>query len=212
MHERIESWAFKMVSILDWLGYPWPRASDNERDKDRAVRLALHQLDTRWVLGELEGRFRAAWGTHDTVPQEPRQYQVKGGVTLCRYVVWMGSPEYCEPGTGGPCTYQRVYMPIQHVQLVLRFRVCNWPLGVYRNTHLPREARKCLCCRAEGVPEDEFHVVFECPCYADLRVDSKLDFGVADMRRWWCVSDAKVVGWFLHAVYVRRAQLLKSRP
>jgi hypothetical protein len=55
----------------------------------------------------------------------------------CRYV----SPKYYETGYGGPCVYQRVYMPVHHVHAVLRFRVCAWPLAVYRYVHLPHDQR-----------------------------------------------------------------------
>ncbi len=74
----------------------------------------------------------------DSPSFRPRQ-----GVTLSRYVQWMGPPSDDEDVAGdhGTCQYQRVYLPINQVQAIMRLRACNWPLEVYWNTARARSER-----------------------------------------------------------------------
>ncbi len=63
------------------------------------------------------------------------------------------------PGDHDTCQYQLVYLPINQVQVIMRLRVCNWPLEVYRNTARPRSERVCRKCSA-GKPEDEYRILW----------------------------------------------------
>ncbi len=53
------------------------------------------------------------------------------------------------------------------------------------------------------MPEDEFHVVFECAAYNDLRSSSGLCFE-QDFKSWWDTSCPVKVGRFIVAVQQRR--------
>ncbi len=89
------------------------------------------------------------------------------------YLQWMGPPS-CDKDVSGDhdtCQYQRVYLPANQVQAIMRLRVCNWRLEVYQNTARPRSERVCRKCSA-GMPEDEYHVVFDCAACSDLRSSS----------------------------------------
>ncbi len=79
---------------------------------------------------------------------DPRDYHESTGVTLSRYVQWMGPPSGDEDVSGDQdtCQYQRVYLPVNQVQAIMRLRVCNWPLEVYRNTARVRSERVCRKC------------------------------------------------------------------
>jgi len=48
---------------------------------------------------------------------------------------------------------------------VLPLRIQN---GRYARNNVPREQRYCLCCKSIVDIEDEFHVVFICPCYTAI--------------------------------------------
>ncbi len=80
------------------------------------------------------------------------------------YVQWIGPPTYDKAGEV-PCgedasgdhdtwQYQRVYLPANQVQAILRLLVCIWPLEVCRNIARARGERLFQRCSAE----DEYHV------------------------------------------------------
>ena len=77
------------------------------------------------------------WRVHE-IPVDPRTFMGEG-VKMCRHYNWMLAPVR----SASCLRYQYVSLPLQQVHAVARFRVCAWPIAVYRDTHLPREQRAC---------------------------------------------------------------------
>ena len=97
--------------------------------------------------------------------------------TLCMYERWMGRTEKRPGGKHSYHMHMALAMPQHMYQNTARFRLGCWPLLMNtarkRSTgRLPRHERCCPECMNRGIHavEDEMHVVFECPTYADLRL------------------------------------------
>jgi hypothetical protein len=50
------------------------------------------------------------------------------------------------------------------------FRLHSWKLQCHLDHTIPRLDRHCKECTQNQI-EDEFHVVFDCPCYTNIRSD-----------------------------------------
>lgn len=200
---KSDSWAGKLIPVLERLGYEWP--AQPGRPWEKFIR---HQLVLPDILKAFERLLVADWARHEAGHADPRLFD-GSGVTMCRYVNWMGLPvREGEDGVLDPGRYQGVYLPVSSVHAIARFRLCAWPLEVYRAAGVRvRSERYCRVCSG-GHMEDEYHVVFECSAYGALRDGSGLDFSQRDFRRWWCVSEPALLGRFLVSVLSRRAVLM----
>jgi hypothetical protein len=190
-----DCWAAKVIAVLDALGYEWP--ADTQRLHERYV---SHKIRLEEPLKALEERFLEPWRVHET-PMDPRVFTGEG-VKMCRHQNWM-----LAPGSVACLRYQCVSLPLHQVHAVARFRVCAWPLAVYRDTHLPREQRVCRVCKC-GMMEDEYHVVFECSAYDHLREECGLSRIQGSMLRIWTDTDPYKVGAFLASVHSLRKSVL----
>lgn len=124
--------------------------------------LAAQQVPVSALLEELERRLRPEW-TASELQCDPRSFPEGGrnGVKLCRYRHWMGLPE-----EGQAHAHLAAGTTRQHHIVFLRFRLLCWSIAINRPGGLPRAERRCPNC---SHVEDEFHVLFECSHYADLK-------------------------------------------
>ena len=79
------------------------------------------------------------------------------------------------------CSIYKNYMIDINRKIISRWRLSNHTLrietGRYENPPLPRNDRKCVIC---DVTEDEYHVVFICPTYSNLRHSFRELFQICD--------------------------------
>lgn len=124
---KSDSWAGKLIPVLERLGYEWP--AQPGRPWEKFIR---HQLVLPDILKAFERLLVADWARHEAGHADPRLSD-GSGVTMCRYVNWMGLPvREGEDGVLDPGRYQGVYLPVSSFHAIARFRLCAWPLEVYR--------------------------------------------------------------------------------
>lgn len=108
------------------------------------------------------------------LPAAPRAAG-SGQVMCCTYENWFADAPFEELDRDRPeswCSgfHRTAGMPRQHLQSLLRFRLGAHGLGVAtgRWGGVDRAQRCCQWC---GRVDDEFHLVFECPAFSNIRED-----------------------------------------
>ncbi|EFJ39521.1 hypothetical protein VOLCADRAFT_108607 [Volvox carteri f. nagariensis] len=116
----------------------------------------------------------------------------------------MGSPSPAREGSD-PTGYVRVYLPVNQLRMVAKFRLCCWPLEVNKGHHRPRECRTCQVCTS-GKVEDEYHVLMECEAYTELRNRFLINVEDTDMRKVFLNTNPRKIATFLTEVFDERQQ------
>jgi hypothetical protein len=126
-------------------------------------------------------------------------------VKLNRYMHWMGLP-----AKGQGHAHLAAGMTQRHHAVLLRFRLLCWSIAIKRPDGRLRAARKYANC--PGV-EDEFHVMFECSHYADIKAkhfdtEGPLFCDVSEGRAaaadiWPKLPPVKVAEFLLHVLRLR---------
>ena len=100
-----------------------------------------------------------------------------GQVMCCTYENWFATRPFAELDMSLPAAWRSEALEVgglckAHLFNLLRFRLGAHSLRVAegRWERLPRDRRLCERC-TEGVVEDEFHLVFECPAYDSVRAN-----------------------------------------
>jgi len=196
---KVDCWSSKVLIILRWLGHEWP-ACDSVSQKVDVYSSQLIRVGE--VLERLSAFLLSDW---DQFSQggDPRVFQGKG-VSLCRYHNWMGSPSPAREGSD-PTGYLRVYLPVNQLRMVAKFRLCCWPLEVNKGHHRPRECRTCQVCTS-GKVEDEYHVLMECEAYTELRNRFLINVEDTDMRKVFLNTNPRKIATFLTEVFDERQQ------
>ena len=176
-------WSYKLCSFLHQLHYPLDAAVcsifDGTPLSTATAEIAFTyfwelEIDEEVVVSKL----KQFWT--DRVMQHVRNLDPRKPTTpfprLCQYAVWSG----LHAGSIHYHAYMYKPMPLQQLIPFMRFRLGSWTeLGVHADVLLNgsrrlRRARSipvvhsCFCCRAP-VLQDELHIVFECPRFANLR-------------------------------------------
>ncbi|MFY7873745.1 MAG: RNA-directed DNA polymerase [Limnohabitans sp.] len=168
-------WAARVLRVLSelginvWDGLP-PEVDDAE---GKAKWLLNRRLDVARMSGAFRERLMLAWA-HPRLLALPGAFPSDGnqpGVMMSRYKHWMGlACEGAAPKLWLP--HIQVYIPESRHKLLMRFRMCCWPLRVNRSHGVPREQRLCPICK--GAVEDEEHVLMHCPAYGEVRAAASL--------------------------------------
>ena len=160
----VKCWSYGLLSCVRSLGL---LPNDINLDDDSVFGLADHKFDIQGILKEVNVRIDTAiWlSTHEN----PRVCPSDGAVR-CKYYRWFEH----RIGQEGCKTYGRhvtccAILPHKHMNL-MRFRLGNWKLAVNTYHNVERSLRTCGICKKQGCVEDEYHVVFECAAYNQLRV------------------------------------------
>lgn len=141
-----------------------------------------------------------------------------GQVMCCTYENWFATRPFAELDMSLPAAWRSEALEVgglckAHLFNLLRFRLGAHSLRVAegRWERLPRDRRLCERC-TEGVVEDEFHLVFECPAYDSVRANyAQLfeDFSAAssigrDMAG-FMNQNVQQVASFIHTCFVVRS-------
>ncbi len=115
---------------------------------------------------------------------------------LNRYKHWMDLP-----AKGQGHAHLAAGMTQRHHAVLLRFRLLCWDTAINRPDGRLRAARKCPNCPCV---EDEFHVMFECPHYADIKAkhfdtEGQLFCDVSEAK----LPPVKVAAFLLHVLRPR---------
>jgi hypothetical protein len=178
-------WSYKLCSFLHRLGYPLdPSMCFLFADAQRPSGSIDTKLASRyfWQLelseDDVVEKLKHFWTervlrhVHGMDPRHPTTPFPR----FCQYVVWSGRPS----GAKRYHAYMYESLPARHLLPFVRFRLGAWmELGVHavvlrfgsrsrrRALAIPIQ-HSCYCCHAP-VLQDELHVVFECPRFANLR-------------------------------------------
>ena len=134
------------------------------------------QLPVDSLLSAMAKGLCSAWHTADVQHADPREYVGEAGLSVCRYMNWMGLPDCAARADGRPAPLRHAGLAMareRHLCL-MRFRLCTWDLAANRSygRSRSRAERVCLACVSAGrghPVEDEKHVLLECPEFEDLR-------------------------------------------
>ena len=155
---------FRFVAAQGIDVWNWP-GSHETREEWRAST----PLPDGPALSTFRERLMRAWG-HERLQTGPHAFPSDGkqpGIHMCKYKHWMGLS-----ATGAaPLVLHdhcRAYIPVAQHKLLMRFRLCCWPITANRAWDRPREERTCPLCTANEV-EDEHHVLMTCTAYDQLR-------------------------------------------
>ena len=143
-----------------------------------------------------DAQFNAAFDGLDICPR----LCSSAGAMLCIYNAW-----FRLPASGNAHFLKRCFeVPMPLVRSFIRFRTgChNLPSVSGRYSNVPRHLRKCQKCSSDGIC-DEYHLVFECPALAGLRVEYSCLFGphAMTMRQFvWQEDTIKVMKYIQSAL------------
>ena len=136
-----------------------------------AMKLGADDLQTA-----VAHKLQAVWSDPTLNDVDPRTYNGSIGLSVCRYVRWMGIPVERENGRGAlaPLPHAKVAIARDKHRRLMQLRLCTWGLQINRSYHgaRRRSERLCrLCHDADGsrAIEDEQHVMTECQAHAQLR-------------------------------------------
>ena len=173
--ERKVGWAHEVISFLSRLAFsdlPDPGLPLADR-VDAYVRL---RLPVSSLQRDIARSLMKAWHNPDLASSDPRTYAGTSGLSICRYVRWMGVPGLDERADGRPHTLPHTTLGIAHERhtCLIRFRLGVWDLAINRSSGGARlrADRVCDMCLAGGRGlhiEDEQHVLIECPEFDSLR-------------------------------------------
>jgi hypothetical protein len=123
-----------------------------------------------------------------------------------RYLCWVGLPE--ADGSGGVRPHLRFTHALHQQRCFMRLRLGKWGhLAVHKRRDLPLCERKCQRCRM-GAIEDEYHVLFDCRFYRNVRCRhlgvfdaSLLGMNQNDRMRTFLGQQSSEVVYFVHELY-----------
>ncbi len=156
-HQGADNWASSFAKALVDIGYPFVLnpASMEVVDPSLVRHLLAERQTTSFVPMPENSNPR-------TCPSQ--------GVIVCTYARWFQQPTWAR--NRAPLT--SLSLPPDTLRLFLRFRsgCSGLPIDTGRHRRpfpIPRAQRFCAKCASQSVG-DEFHVIFECPALAALRV------------------------------------------
>jgi hypothetical protein len=155
-------WGSQVLGIMRTLGHDLRALAPSQEPAELVAWLPEQQVPADTLAAALEARLRREW-EEDARQTPPRDVAEGGrsGVKLNRYKHWMGLP-----AKGQAHAHLATGMTPRHHTVLLRFRLLCWDIAINRPNGQPRAERKCPNCSRV---EDEFHVMFECFKYADLK-------------------------------------------
>jgi hypothetical protein len=91
------------------------------------------------------------------------------GAAFNKYITWFLDPDtHSATRQTTPPAHITTIMPDHEVKTLIKFRLGSCFLKCDDHSITDRMQRHCPCCDS-GLPEDEYHLVFECPAYNHLR-------------------------------------------
>ena len=136
------------------------------------------------------------WSQLPTNPRDAPSHQV----TCCTYEQWFAGTPFAQMDREHPESWCAAFhrladIPTTHLLSLLRFRLGAHCLAVAtgRWTGLARGDRVCHWC---GNVDDEFHLVFECPAFGEVRRDfADLFVTFGGHHTLVCPTTRTAVGW-----------------
>ena len=202
-----KDWGSQVLCILRALGHDLLLLAPSPQEPAALVAwLSEQRVPADALAEELARRLQPAW-EEAALQIEPRNVAEGGrnGVKLNRYKHWMGLP-----AKGQAHAHLAAGMTQRHHAVLLRFRLLCWDIAINRPDGRLRATRKCPNC--PGV-EDELHVMFECPHYADIKAkhfdtEGQLFCDVSEGRAaaadiWSKLPPVKVAEFLLHVLRLR---------
>ena len=169
-------WACKVLKFVAALGVDaWGNLPEGMTcPSEKAEWLLERPLDVAAICTALRERLWSAW-SHPRLLVDPAEYPSDGkqpGIMMAKYLHWMGLPFKGAEGSQW-LTHAQVFIPAPLHKLLMRFRMCCWPLKANRAHGVPRNRRVCPLC-SQGAIEDERHVIMVCPAYQQERAAAEL--------------------------------------
>jgi hypothetical protein len=196
-------WSAKVIQCMKSLGLI--AATVDMCDLDSVCNLQFSESDVR---NKVLLKYESVWvGLHDNPRLSPSV-----GNARCIYIRWFGFEARKEDNSIYHPHVRAVGIPAKRHKLLMQFRLGCWRIATVLGRHnkIPREERCCELCGSNQV-EDEFHVIFECKLYDDIRKTYKTLFGGhADMRRFINDNGQHTVASFLSDVHDRRTSVIDS--
>ena len=158
---RGKDWGSQTLCLMRELGHNLVALAPSPQDPAALVAwLSEQQVPADELAAALAARLQPDWESAATQPRDVAEGG-RNGVKLNRYKHWMGLPE------GGKAhAHLAAGMTQRHHTVLLRFRLLCWGIAINRPGGQPRAERLCPNC---SCMEDEYHVLFECSHYADLK-------------------------------------------
>jgi len=131
-----------------------------------AVEAVILRAEERWLAGATEtGQLPPETDERNAVRSVPTAWST--GYKMLVYKRWMHDPQ-----TDPVVPQWESINNLKHIGATARFRMGVHHLRIETGRHgparIPREDRTCRICEM-GAREDEAHVIFECPAFADER-------------------------------------------
>jgi hypothetical protein len=149
-------WTYKFLKCMVDLGLTNGRGISSliQTSTDEVL---LLEFEENTVLTAFARRYKTFVPDRNDDPRTA----VSAGVTYVKHEAWFLDQER---------RHLRFSAPEHYIRTLLQFRMSNTDLRVH-DWHIPlRRNRTCRFCTLGGL-EDEMHVIFECPAYANLRQD-----------------------------------------
>ena len=217
MRSGVKVWCHQWLNILQHIGFDVTRLVNSQGNNSR-----LAQVDTNAVLSAFDTWFLRKWSD---LPTDPRS-AASDKVFSCVYDRWfaprrMSALERDDRYESCPAHVQRTAgINPSHLASLLRFRLGahDLPVAVGRFSRVPRSQRLCQLCPS-GAVGDEFHMVFECPFYNQVRgrfqqlfeqfggfdsIDGTIVSAGPHMARFMSQDKRKVAS-FVHACWLLRS-------
>ena len=191
---------FRFVAAQGVDAWHWPGTHES-REEWRASTV----LPDGPILSTFRGHLTRAW-EHERLVADPHAFPSDGkqpGIHMCKHKHWMGLSAL---GSAPPTLHEhsRAFIPVAQHKLLMRFRLCCWPITANRAWERPREERTCPLCTANEV-EDEHHVLMQCAAYTELRACSGLDFSLS-MREVMLKSEPVKLAALLSSIWEHRSR------
>jgi hypothetical protein len=213
-------WASKVLKFAAALGVDvWADLPDGlDWPSEKAAWLLERPLNVATICTAFRERLWSAW-SHPRLLVDPPAYPSDGkqpGIMMAKYLHWMGLPFKGAEGAQW-LPHAQVFIPAPLHKLLMRFRMCCWPLKANRSLGVPRKRRVCPHCKKEptegtvagedfdwGPIEDERHVLMECPAYQQERAAAQLP-ETDDMLSVMETADQRKLAAFLRVIWDKRS-------
>ena len=201
----LDRWGRAFLHLIEILADVWagsPADLHRRTAAERADFLLSRPLPEAALLGAFRARLMSGW-EHARLATAPDAFPSDGiqpGIQMAKYKHWMGLGFQGHAPTMSPA-HMHATIPYESHRMLMRFRLCQWPLAANRLHHLGREHRKCCLCN--GAVEDERHVLVSCSGYADIRAKYGLGSST-DMQAIMRCGDQVKIANCLREIWARR--------